>query len=154
MSRTKAFDWHRRLKKVRTSVKSNEHSGRSSARRNAKTVEVCRLVKTYRKLIMIVWRDGHFRWATSTQCCWRVGSHVCSTTSHPRSTCIERKWNSWQEGYEFVSRKANVLKTYKSRITTHLEYRTQACAPISRHGNWIIRLRLEGIQSDKNKFKK
>ena len=47
----------------------------------------------------------------------------------------------------FILKEANVvLKMYKTLIRPPLEYCTQVCAPMLRHGNWSIIMRLEGIQ--------
>ena len=47
---------------------------------------------------------------------------------------------------KFISREVNVLKIYKTLIKPHIEYCTPARAHISRHRNWRVMLRLEGIQ--------
>ena len=47
----------------------------------------------------------------------------------------------------FISRVANVvLRIYKTLMRPHREYCTQSWAPLLRHGNWNVILRLEGIQ--------
>jgi hypothetical protein len=46
-----------------------------------------------------------------------------------------------------ISRDAYVITTvYKTLIRPHVEYCTQAWAPVARHGNWNFILKLEGIQ--------
>ena len=49
------------------------------------------------------------------------------------------------------SKKANVLKIYKTLIRSYIEYSSRAWAPVSRHGNWKVKLRLEGIQIGEKK---
>lgn len=46
-----------------------------------------------------------------------------------------------------LSRDANVIiRVYKTLIRPHIEYCTQAWAPVARHGNWNLILKLEGVQ--------
>ena len=46
-----------------------------------------------------------------------------------------------------LSRDAHVItKVYKTLIRPHVEYCTQAWAPVARHGNWNFILKLESIQ--------
>lgn len=46
-----------------------------------------------------------------------------------------------------LSRSAYVImRVYKTLIRPHLEYCTQAWAPVARHGNWKLILKLEGVQ--------
>ena len=39
-----------------------------------------------------------------------------------------------------------IINIYKTLIRPHIEYCTQAWAPVARHGNWSLILKLEGIQ--------
>ena len=39
-----------------------------------------------------------------------------------------------------------IINVYKTLIRPHIEYCTQAWAPVARHGNWSLILKLEGIQ--------
>ena len=50
----------------------------------------------------------------------------------------------------FISRKVNVLKIYKTLIRPHIEYCTQNLAPLSLHGNWSIEIRGHTKKRDKN----
>ena len=46
-----------------------------------------------------------------------------------------------------ISREPSVkLGLYKSLIKPHIEYCSQAWAPMARHGNWSLILELEGVQ--------
>ena len=46
-----------------------------------------------------------------------------------------------------ISRETSVmLGLYKSLVNPHIEYCSQAWAPMARHGNWSLILELEGVQ--------
>ena len=45
-----------------------------------------------------------------------------------------------------INRERIISQIYKTPIRTHIEYSTQAWTPVSRHENWSIILKLEGIQ--------
>ena len=54
-----------------------------------------------------------------------------------------------------ISREANVvLKIHKTLLRLHIEYCTQARAPVSRLGNWSVILKLEDKRDNNNKKKK
>ena len=48
----------------------------------------------------------------------------------------------------FMSRMVSsvMLGLYKSLVKPHIEYCSQAWAPMARHGNWSLILELEGVQ--------
>ena len=54
----------------------------------------------------------------------------------------------------FLLREVNaVLKINKTLIRPDIEYSSHALDPVSRHGNWSLLLRLEGIQRRVTKIK-
>ena len=59
---------------------------------------------------------------------------------------MANRMRSWMVR-SFISREANtVLKAYKTLISPQIEYSSQAWDPVSRHGNYSVIVRLEGIQ--------
>ena len=54
-----------------------------------------------------------------------------------------------------ISREANVvLKIHKTLLRLHIEYCSQARAPVSRHGNWSVILKLEERRGNNDEKKK
>ena len=70
---------------------------------------------------------------------FNVGNHISSIISTVRVMI------GWVVR-NFMSRKVNIVLIYKTLKRPHKAYSPHAWAPVSRHGNWSVILRLDTIQ--------